>query len=247
VFSGRVLLAAALGLLYGVMWLGGVSAYVLHGGPRPHEAWAAPTFLALSAAIVLVTTAAANAGWLGVVLVLGFVAEYAGVRCGCIFGAYEYTTALSPRLLGVPVVMSAAWMVLVAYLQQLRLIGAWPRTTAAVVCATWMTAIDLVLDPVAAGPLRYWTWLAPGSYYGVPLRNFAGWFVVSLLMFALLSAAAWRPNPWARYVGLTIVAFFTIIAASHRMVVPSLAGVLLCAADLWLARRARLGAAARGR
>ena len=60
---------------------------------------------------------------------------------------------------------------------------------------------------------------------------------ISLLMFALLSAASWRRNPWARYVGLTIVAFFTIIAASHRMIVPTLVGALLCAADLGLGRR----------
>jgi putative membrane protein len=219
------------------MWIGGVSAYVFRGGPADHEAWTAPAFLTLSALIVLITAEAGTLPWLGLVLALGFAAEYTGVRCGCIFGPYEYTAALSPRLLGVPLVMSAAWMVLVAYIQQLRLAGRWGTAAGAVAGAAWMTTIDLVLDPVAAGPLGYWTWLAPGAYHGVPARNFAGWFAVSLVIFALLSRARWYRNPWARYVGLSIVAFFAIIAASHRLIVPAMIGVGLVAADLWLMRR----------
>jgi putative membrane protein len=229
--------AAALAVLYAVMWIGGVSAYVFRGGPAVHEAWTAPAFLTLSALIVLITTVPGNLAWLGMVLAFGFAAEYAGVRCGCIFGAYEYTGALSPRLLGVPLVMSAAWMVLVAYIQQLRLAVRWGAGAGAVAGAAWMTTIDLVLDPVAAGPLRYWSWLAPGEYYGIPARNFAGWFVVSLVIFGLLSRVRWERNVWARYVGLTIVAFFAIIAASYRLVVPAVVGLLLLAADLLLVRR----------
>jgi putative membrane protein len=99
-----------------------------------------------------------------------------------------------------------------------------------------MTTIDLVLDPVAAGPLGYWTWLAPGAYHGVPARNFAGWFVVSLVIFALLSRPRWYRNPWARYVGLSIVAFFAVIAASNRLIVPAIIGVVLVAADLLVMR-----------
>jgi putative membrane protein len=219
------------------MWIGGVSAYVFRSGPADHEAWTAPAFLTLSALIVLITTDPGNVRWLGLVLAFGFLAEYAGVRCGCVFGPYEYTGALRPHLLGVPLVMSAAWMVLVAYIQQLRLAGGLLAPGGAVACAAWMTMIDVVLDPVAAGPLRYWNWLAPGEYYGVPAQNFAGWFVISLIIFGLLSRVRWRRNVWARSVGLTIVAFFTIIAASYRLVVPAGVGVLLVAADLLLMRR----------
>ena len=239
----RSLVAAALAILYGVMWIGGVSAYVFRGGPAAHEAWTAPAFLALAALIVFVTTPRDNLGSLVAVMAAGFISEYVGVRCGCVFGAYEYTDALRPAVLGVPMVMSAAWMVLVAYVQQLRVTTRLGARAAALLAAAWMTGIDLVLDPVAAGPLGYWRWPQPGAWFGIPLTNFAGWFVVSLVIFAALSRAIpWHRNAWARAVGVTIVAFFTIIAASYRLLVPAAVGALLCAADVWMMRRQSLSA-----
>lgn len=41
--------------------------------------------------------------------------------------------------------------------------------------------LDLFLDPIAVGA-GIWVWLVPGSsYYGIPLLNFVGWFVLMLL------------------------------------------------------------------
>jgi Carotenoid biosynthesis protein len=53
-------------------------------------------------------------------------------------------------------------------------------------CAAWMTAIDLLIDRLAAVALGYWRGAAPGAYYGIPARNFLGWFIVSLLIFAMV-------------------------------------------------------------
>jgi hypothetical protein len=40
---------------------------------------------------------------------------------------------------------------------------------------------DLFIDPVAVRA-QYWIWLKPGSvYYGIPLLNYVGWFVLMLL------------------------------------------------------------------
>jgi uncharacterized membrane protein len=40
---------------------------------------------------------------------------------------------------------------------------------------------DLFIDPVAVRA-HYWVWLKPGSvYYGIPLLNYVGWFVLMLL------------------------------------------------------------------
>lgn len=40
---------------------------------------------------------------------------------------------------------------------------------------------DLFIDPVAVRA-QYWVWLKPGSvYYGIPLLNYVGWFVLMLL------------------------------------------------------------------
>ena len=225
---GRSLLLAS-GALYLVMWVGGIVAYVFRGGPGPHEAWTAPAFLALAALLVLGTSRAREALLLTVALVLGFVSEYVAVECGCIFGPYSYTDVLSPRLLEVPLVMSAAWMILVAYVKDMLLRVTWPAWIEITVASLWMTAIDLVIDPVAAGPLRYWSWVETGAYYGIPLSNFIGWFAVSAVIFTILRFAPgrWDGNPWARRIGLSIIIFFTVIAASYSLWLCAAAGLLL--------------------
>jgi putative membrane protein len=41
--------------------------------------------------------------------------------------------------------------------------------------------LDLFIDPVAVAA-GYWVWRIPGTvYYGIPLLNFVGWFVLMLL------------------------------------------------------------------
>lgn len=226
----RVLLLMAVAL-YGVMWIGGIVAYLFRGGPGPHEAWTAPAFLALAAAIVLGTSRARDAGWLFIVLLAGYASEYLAVRCDCVFGPYFYTDALAPRVLGVPVVMSAAWMVLVAYVKGMLLHHRLSAGLEILIASVWMTAIDLVIDPVAAGPLRYWQWETAGPYYGIPWSNFAGWFVVSAVMFALLrlDGTPWHDNRWAVYVGASIIGFFTIIAFSCGLWLCGAVGLLLLA------------------
>jgi putative membrane protein len=94
-----------------------------------------------------------------------------------------------------------------------------------------MTSIDLVIDPVAAGPLAYWRWESVGPYYGIPWSNFAGRFLVSAAIFALLRAdrARWRHNPWALHIGASIILFFTVIAASYALWLCTAVGILLIA------------------
>jgi putative membrane protein len=226
------------GALYLVMWVGGIVAYVFRGGPGPHEAWTAPAFLALAAILVLGTSRWRERFLLTVALVLGFVSEYVAVECGCIFGPYSYTEVLSPRLLDVPLVMSAAWMILVAYVKVMLVPLTAPAWIEVVVASAWMTAIDLVIDPVAAGPLRYWSWVNAGTYYGIPASNFLGWFVVSAAIFTVLRMApgAWADNRWARRIGLSVIIFFTVIAASYSLLLCAAAGALLVALHVAAAR-----------
>ena len=49
------------------------------------------------------------------------------------------------------------------------------------------TAIDLYVDPLFARD-GFWTWLDPSAqrpYFGIPLRNFAGWFATAFLISVL--------------------------------------------------------------
>lgn len=119
----------------------------------------------------------------------GLAAEAVGQATGVPFGAYTYTGTLGPELLGVPVVVPLAWVMM-----------AWPalvvgrtlgRSAPAVIAvgtvalATW----DVFLDPqmVDAG---HWRWLDPGPALplvpGIPLTNYGGWLLVSALIVGVL-------------------------------------------------------------
>ena len=82
--------------------------------------------------------------------------------------------------------MGFAWMVLVAYVDETLSIGSRSALLEVPLAALWMTAIDLMLDPVAANHLGYWHWSGKGAYYGIPASNFLGWFAVNLALFALI-------------------------------------------------------------
>lgn len=231
----RSLLLAALSVFYAVMWLGGVAHYILYGAPPLDAPWAASVFLLLAGLLVLLNTALKCWPSLTLAAALGFAAEVLGVRYGFIFSPYHYTEVLQPQLLNVPLVMLSAWLVLVAYVREMLSIGRWPRWLIALLAAAWMTAIDLVIDPLAAHQLAYWRWAQGGIYYGIPAHNFLGWFVVSFIIFGLLPPRA-QANRWARYIGLSIILFFTAIAFAYRLTLAGNIGLILCLVHVMLSR-----------
>jgi putative membrane protein len=225
----KSLLLAALAAAYVVMWIGGVAHYAWYGEPPMDAPWAASVFLLLAGLLVVFTSGKRDLIGLFVAAALGFVAEILGVRYGFVFGPYRYTQVLQPQLFDTPLVMMCAWMVLVAYCRQMLMSWKLPLWIEAALAALWMMAIDLVIDPLAANQLGYWRWAGSGAYYGIPPRNFAGWFVVSLIIFIAVKGAA-RQNVWAEYVGLSIVLFFTSIAFSFGMWLAGGVGLTLCLA-----------------
>ncbi len=236
----QVVLAISLAV-YSVLWLGGVGQHLFTGLARKENDWIASLFLLLAGLIVLLGARRAREQvTLLAVAALGFVIEVIGIRTGLPFGAYSYTTVLQPQLFGVPIVMTFAWMVLVAGIKQTLQGFGLARWLETLLGALWMTAIDLVIDPLAANLFGYWHWRMAGNYYGIPVSNFVGWFLSSLLVFALL-AVRWKPNDWSRRTGFSIVMFFTLIAFAHQIWVVGLIGLVLCVLQILLARSSARG------
>jgi len=127
----------------------------------------------------------------------GLVAESIGVSTGFPFGTYEYTDGLGLKVLGVPVLVPLAWIMMSwpALVVTRRLVraagvaGRWARPATAVVGAYALTAWDVFLDPQMVDQGN-WLWRYPTpSLPGVadiPLTNFAGWLLVSFLIVATL-------------------------------------------------------------
>ena len=193
--------------VYAVMWAGGT----LVGGVSPETRWAAPLFLVVAG---ILTIAEHRVAWksLAIAALLGVAFELAGVHTGLPFGRYVYTETLAPAVFGVPVVIAFAWLVLIDFVR-----GLTPSIAAG---ALLMTAADLVIDPLAAGPLHYWRWLDPGPYYGIPWLNFAGWMLASLVILALMPKTSRRMS----WTGWSVILFFTVLAIERRLWLPALIG-----------------------
>ncbi len=221
---------------YLLFWVGGIISYVFLDALPAAADWAAPMFLTLAAAGVLASSPLRDWPFLWAAGVIGFASELSGLSIHIPYGPYHYTDTLQPQIAGSPLVMIAAWMVLIAYVRQHTVSWRIPFTAVAVLGALWMTAIDLVIDPLAAGPLNYWAWVHEGLYYGIPFTNFVGWFVVSLVIFLI-----WKPhparNPWAVWIGWSVILFFTIIAFGYRYWIPGVIGLALIAIDISLLRQ----------
>jgi putative membrane protein len=121
---------------------------------------------------------------------VGWAAEAIGVHTGFPFGTYRYTALLGPSVGGVPLVVPLAWTML-AY--PCLLLGRWLGSG-----SHWRTVVfgglalaswDLFLDPQLVA-LGGWRWAFPSPALpgvpGIPLTNYAGWVLVSLILVAVL-------------------------------------------------------------
>jgi putative membrane protein len=95
------------------------------------------------------------------------------------------------------------------------------RWQAPLVAAVAAVLLDLFIDPVAVA-VGYWVWSVPGDiYYGIPLLNFVGWFVLMLLAPIAWIEVCRRPGRSAR--GVVVAAFVAVPLACVASVVLSLA------------------------
>ena len=231
----RIALAVAVPA-FAVLWVGGVTSR-LAGRERASDGLLASLFLALAGIIVLLGARTRRGAFaLASVALFGFAVEVVGARYGFPFGAYSYTDALRPRAFGVPLVMGFAWMALAAQGWEVaRRLGIRMRFALVATAALWTTAVDLVIDPLAANRLGYWKWERAGVYYGIPATNFAGWLLTGLLAFILFGPRL-ETNFWARAVGFSIVLFFALNALADSLASVALVGFALCAAQVFVER-----------
>lgn len=131
------------------------------------------------------------------------VAERVGTATGLPFGRYSYTGALRPQIDGVPVIVPLAWFAMALPARESAHAALGERSTPwrrAVVGSAALTAWDLFLDPQMVGE-GYWRWRRRGRYRGIPLTNFAGWFLLGVVVMAVLERAVPPTEPDPALVG----------------------------------------------
>jgi len=131
------------------------------------------------------------AAWLSVLTAYTYAIEAVGVKTGWPYGSFEYAIDLGPMFAGVPLALPVFFIPLVvnAYLLCLllfrdRLHTAWRRLLAV---SAAVVAMDVVLDPGAVS-LGFWTF-GGGSFYAVPLSNYAGWVLSAVVAVTTLDRA----------------------------------------------------------
>lgn len=137
------------------------------------------------------------------VAVLGWFAEFVGSRTGVPFGPYHYTPALRPQIARVPVVIPAAWLMMLPAawgIGEAVLPGA-PAWQRALIAAGAFTAWDVYLDPQMV-KWDFWRWPNGGWYYGIPFSNFVGWFAWGFVITMVVQPA---PLPAAPFVFIYVV------------------------------------------
>lgn len=147
---------------------------------------------------------------------VGVLAEIVGLWTGYPFGRYEYTSHWFPTValgpLGFfPLLLPVAWLMIVGAAERL----ARPLPTGVAIPAVGAIAalIDLVLEPVATGPLGYWRWLVPGPLPGgAPWMNLGGWFLVSCLGAAILRRSTPPTRPERHEAGLLLLLYLALLA-----------------------------------
>jgi len=154
--------------------------------------------------LVFLLAGRADLGWRRTLLFgawawpLAWLAEFASTRVGVPFGLYHYTGATVGQELyiaNVPFMDSLSFTFL-AYaalcLARVTLAGrAVSRATLAIVSGLLMMLLDVVIDPLAVRGDRWFLgrifyYPEGGAYFGVPLTNFLGWWIVGAV-----SVGAW--------------------------------------------------------
>jgi lycopene beta-cyclase len=184
-----------IGILFGVWILVMISLPIIRwtlGDSTLHFGIIAGVLAQIILVLVILWHAWNRAYLLRVTLVVVFgawLAEAVGSHTGIPFGRYDYTNILQPQLLGVPLLIPLAWMMMLppAWAVSRAIVGSGSRIKFALISAAAMTAWDLFLDPQMVA-WNFWIWESPGIYFGIPLVNFVGWFLVSGLI-------SWLVNP----------------------------------------------------
>lgn len=141
---------------------------------------------------------------------LAFAAEFASTRVGIPFGLYHYTESTRDRELFIADVpffdsLSFTFLAYAAFCLARLVLARDRRLALAVLSGVLMMLLDVVIDPLAVRGDRWFLgrifWYPHGGpYFGVPVSNFAGWFVVGALgvggylLLAGRDAVGYRPS-----------------------------------------------------
>lgn len=134
---------------------------------------------------------------------VGFVAEVIGVKTGVVFGNYYYGNALGYKVLGVPLVISLNWGLLINIGVLVATYFSKKPLLIATLAAFIITGVDLLIEQVAS-QMDYWHF----SKGIAGIQNYIGWFIISFFTSWLLQKHLVKGDKKIALVFLLLQLFF---------------------------------------
>jgi len=160
------------------------------------------------------------------------------------FGAYEYTSWLGPKLAGhVPYFIPPSWFAMSIVSLDLARRLSTGRWGAIGLGTLFMVLWDVSLDPAMSLAFPFWSYGVEGFFFGMPLSNWIGWAVVTLIIligYEFIGGGLDTTDPRAPWVYLLNCIFPLSISALQGFYAAAFFGVLATAIPflaLWWTRR----------
>lgn len=125
---------------------------------------------------------------------VSFTFENLSIAIGFPFGYYHYSPSLG--MMTVPLIIIFAYFA-VGYLsfslahvltcQYGKKLQGKQVFLVPLIAAFLMVMWDLTIDPISSTLQNMWVWAHPGAYFGVPVSNFFGWFLVVYIFFQIFA------------------------------------------------------------
>ncbi len=179
--------------------------------------------------------------------VIGAAAELIGTQTGFPFGPYSYGDFLGAKIAGhVPWLIPPSWYAIsIVSLDLGRRLGL-GRVGRIGAVALFMVLWDVALDPAMNHAFPFWKYEVGGVFFGMPLVNWGGWALTSVLIgLAYEALGGLRPAPdpfvrtWAPRFYVLNSAFSVGVCLAYKAPLAALAGLagLAVALGVLYARR----------
>ena len=223
----KKLISISILIFFIILFCGGVLIQFLNEDMFKNTEWTPPVFILTAAALCIINQKLRTATLLIIAGLIGFLSEIIGVITSFPYGGYEYTDKLGIKIFDVPIVLICAWIIVSSFALDLISFLKIKKIFFPFVFAFITTYYDLLIDPLMSGPLNYWVWeKESGGFYGVPIENFFGWFLVSLFI-SILPWKTWGNSLFPLMVNILLPTFFIITSFVNKIYFPGILGIIM--------------------
>lgn len=124
--------------------------------------------------------------------VYGLILEEIGKYFGPVFDLTYFFHLPGPEIFAIPLIVILGWATIITVIFTLnnKYFGHKSILYRAFLDACLAAALDFIIEPFAL-KLNLWTYFPSGPYFGIPLINFVGWFVI-VFIFGLVMRLSFK-------------------------------------------------------